>query len=96
MGLSTLIASIRLSQHNHKEWARTTHLGTLIFWMSTIKLSRTTCSRLGPHRDSIKCYNFDEVGIGFGNFFLWVVKIRFYVPWFRGLSFHVGHLPTKL
>ena len=37
MGLPTLIASVRFSQNNHKEWAKNVQLETLIFRMSTIR-----------------------------------------------------------
>ena len=42
------------------------------------------------------CHNFNQAKIDFSDYFSWVVEIRFHVSQFLRVSFHVGHLPTKL
>jgi hypothetical protein len=56
------------------------------------KCSRPTYSQSGPHRNSIGCHHFDQVGVDFGHIFLWVVKTRFRVSQFLRVTFHVRHL----
>ena len=60
--------------------------------VTTTFYSRTTYSRSRPHWESTWCYSFDHVGISFGNFFSWVVKIRFHVPRF---TVPKGQFPCK-
>ena len=42
------------------------------------------------HHESIGCHDFHQVGIDFGKFFLYVVKIRFHNSLFLRVGFHVG------